>query len=144
MTDHGKLTALQKAFRTNLAHMRSEWEHDAADAIFAAIGGDISRLVDMLRAGRLAGAVDDQDALADRLVDFYAYRHGTQQGAPPDEGVRAARVVADSLAIKDGQPRSKKIEEAVEAHERLTGERVSAEKVRTLRRPRKRLQKQKR
>jgi len=58
------LTPLGKALRWRDADLVSAWERDYGEAIKAAIAGDVTRVVNLLRAHRALGD-DDFDALAD-------------------------------------------------------------------------------
>jgi hypothetical protein len=133
------LTALGKAIRQRDAYLL---EHDYGGAIKAACSGDVTRLLNLLRAHRRPVSADtlsndDLDRLAD-LIEATA-KHGHR---PRDTSVHLAAKLAETIMtmisgrVRDGA-RTAAIDVACKQVQRETGQAVDAERVRDLlRRPR--------
>jgi len=126
------LTPLGKALRWRDADLVSAWERDYGEAIKAAIAGDVTRVVNLLRAHRALGD-DDFDALADYLEATAKHGH-RRRDATVHQAARMAEMVLDIYpgSRKPDSVRARAIDIACKQMERETGEVVESERVRDL------------
>jgi hypothetical protein len=135
------LTELGKAIRERDADMVSTWERDYSGAIKAACAGDVTRLLNLLRAHRRPVAADElTDDDLDQLADFIEARakHGhRQRDASVHKVALTAEMIMSLIPRRVSESRrTRAIDLANEQHKRETGKLVDAEQVRDLlRRP---------